>query len=112
MSWWRSRRPDAFSRRDVQRIRRALIGTEILGEPDWRSAILGNAPIAIGIAVRQLKSTRIGAPEVDLSLSAVLCCAIEGNAASAMVISSALRRRSKIDARCKALTNVWLISDL
>jgi hypothetical protein len=88
-----------------------MIGTEIREEPDWRGAILGSAPTAIGIAVRQLKSKRIGATEVDLALSAVLCCAIEGNAASAMVISSALRRRSKIDSQCKTLSDLWLVAD-
>lgn len=88
-----------------------MIGTEIPEEPDWRSAVLGNAPIAVGVAIRQLKSKRIGAAEVDLTLSAVLCCAIEGNAASAIVVSSALRRRSKIDIRCKMLSALWLSAD-
>jgi hypothetical protein len=41
----------------------------------------------------------------------VLCCAIEGNAASAIVISSALRRRSKIELQCKTLSDLWLVAD-
>jgi hypothetical protein len=88
-----------------------MIETEIPNEPDWRRAILGSAPTAIGIADRQLKSRCIGATEVDLALSAVLCCAIEGNASSAIVISSALRRRSKIELQCKTLSELWLVAD-
>jgi hypothetical protein len=88
-----------------------MIGSEIAGEPHWRRAILGSAPAAIGIAVRQLKSRSIDAPEVDLALSALLCCAIEGCAASAIVISSALTRRPKIDTQCKMLSDLWLTAD-
>jgi hypothetical protein len=111
MNWWRSHRPDAFSRKDVNHIRRAMIGTEIAEEQDWRRAILGDAPIAIGIAVRQLKAKPISALEIDLALSAVLCCGLEGNAASAILISSALRRRSKIDPPCRPLSLLWLVAD-
>jgi hypothetical protein len=109
--WWRSRRPDSLSRKDVNRIRWAMIGSEIGGEPHWRRAILGSAPAAISIAVRQLKLRPIDAPEVDLALSALLCCAIEGCMPSAIVISSALSRRAEIDAQCETLSDLWLKAD-
>ena len=111
MSWWRSRRPEAFTRKDVERIRRAIIGTEIAGELAWCRAALGSAPAAIGVAVRQLKSRPVDADEIDLALSAALCCAIEGNAASAILISSALQSRAEIDPPCRSLSLLWLVAD-
>lgn len=110
-SWWRSQKPETFSRKDIERIRLALLGSGLPGEPDWRRAVLGDASTAIRVAVGQLKTKPIGAPEIDLALSAVLCCALEGNAASAVVLSSALRRRSKIDWPCRELSLLWLVAD-
>jgi hypothetical protein len=97
--------------RGVSGIRKALLGTDIPEETEWFSAILGEAAVAIRIAVEQMKMRKITDPEVDLSLSAVLACALEGEPASAVVISSALRRRSKLDPPCKALSLLWLVAE-
>jgi hypothetical protein len=108
LTLWCTCKPEALSLRDVSRLRKTLLGTSIRSEPDWNRAILGDAAVAIGIAVRQLKFHKITAPEVDLALSAVLACALEGNAAAAILISSALRRRSKKFRRCFQLSLLWL----
>lgn len=108
--WWRTRRPSALLRRGIGGIREALLGTEIPEEPEWSRAILGDAAVAIRIAVGQMKVRKITATEVDLALSAVLACALEGEPASAIVISSALRRRSKCDPSCKTLSLLWLVA--
>ena len=55
-----------------------------------------------------MKVREIAAIEVDLALSAVLACALEGDPASPVVISSALRRRSKCDPSCLHLSLLWL----
>jgi hypothetical protein len=91
----------------VSRIRKALLATRLPSEPDWDRAILGDVAVAIGIAVRQLASHKITDPEVDLALSAVLACAIEGDPTAPIVISSALRRRSKKFKRCLHLSLLW-----
>jgi hypothetical protein len=108
--WWRTRRPSAVLCGSIGGIREALLGTEIHGEPDWSRAILGNGAVAIRVAVEQMKTHRITAGEIDLALSAVLACALEGDAASAILISSALRRRSKCDPSCKLLSLLWLVT--
>ena len=72
----------------------------------------GNAAVAIRIAVDQMKANKITAAEIDLALSAVLACALEGEPASAILISSALRRRSKCDPSCKTLSELWLVANL
>jgi hypothetical protein len=108
--WWRTRSPSALLCRGVGGIREALLGTEICGEPDWSRAILGEAPVAIRVAVEQMKTRKITAIEIDLALSAVLACALEGDPASAILISSALRRRSKCDPACRLLSLLWLVA--
>jgi hypothetical protein len=108
--WWRTRRPSALLCRGIGGIREALLGTEIDGEPDWHRAILGDAAVAIRVAVGQMKVRKIRAGEIDLALSAVLACALEGDPASAILISSALRRRSKCDPSCRNLSSLWLVA--
>lgn len=110
LTWWRTRRPSALLCRGIGGIREVLLGTEIHGEPDWSRAILGDPAVAIRVAVEQMKARRITAVEVDLALSAVLACALEGDPASAILISSALRRRSKYDPSCKLLSDLWLVA--
>jgi hypothetical protein len=108
--WWRTRRPNTLLGKGIGEIRKTLLGTEIQGEPEWPRAILGEPSIAIRIAVEQMKTHKITAFEVDLALSAVLACALEGEPASAIVISSALRRRSKCDPSCRNLSLLWLVA--
>jgi hypothetical protein len=108
--WWRTRKPSVLLCRGISGIREALLGTEIHGEPDWYRAILGDAAVAIRVAVAQMKGRKITATEVDLALSAVLACALEGDPASAILISSALRRRSKFDPSCRQLSLLWLVA--
>jgi hypothetical protein len=105
---WRTCKPELLSSGDVGHLRKTLVGTTLPWEPDWKRAILGDVAVAIGIAVRQLKFHRITDPEIDLALSAVLACAIEGDAAAAVLLSSALRRRSKKFKRCHRLSLLWL----
>jgi hypothetical protein len=108
--WWRTRQPSVALWRRVEEISEALAGTEIHGEPDWLRAIQGDAVVAVRVAANQLKVCKIGAGEIDVALSAVLACALRGDPASAILISSALRRRSKRDSYCIRLSLLWLIA--
>jgi hypothetical protein len=106
--WWRTRKPRLLLCRGIHEIREALRETEIPGQLDWVRAILGDAAVAIGVAVEQMKVHVITAIEVDLALSAVMACALDGDLRSPIVISSALRRRSKCDPSCLRLSLLWL----
>jgi hypothetical protein len=108
--WWRTRKPSLLLCKGIGEIREAVLGTQISGQPDWSRAILGDAAVAIRVAVEQMKVGVITATEVDLALSAVLACALEGDRASPIVISSALRRRAKDDPSCKPLSDLWLVA--
>ena len=107
LHWWRTRRPQGFGRHDVKAIRAALLGVEIVNEVDWLRAVTGHPATAIGVAIRQRSAYGMTSPVIDAAVSAVLCCAIEGNHAARVLISSALRRREKIDPLCQELIMLW-----
>jgi hypothetical protein len=107
--FWRTRPADAFVHTDVLIIRRALRNVGILGECNWPRAMAGDASAAIGIAVRIMRSESIRATVVDLTLSAVLCCALEDSPAAKLVLAAALRRLAKIDPPAMALSSLWLV---
>src|SRR5260370_26084091 len=52
---WRTCEPYLLSSGDVSRLRKALVGTSLPSEPDWKRAVLGNVAVATVVAVRQLK---------------------------------------------------------
>lgn len=105
--WWRTRRPQSFDRSDAKAIRAHLLHTQSIIDVDWLRAVTGDPSIAIGVAIRQLNSYGMTSSIIDAAVSAVLCCAIEGDAAARALIESALRRRSKIDPLCTELVLAW-----
>jgi hypothetical protein len=109
LTWWRTREPRTLSRSGTECARlRALIRKRLVPDVDWLDAVSGEATAAIAVAIRQMDSRSIGDWEIDLALSAVLACALEGDATAPIVLSSALRRRSKIDPACHRLVDPWL----
>ena len=110
-TWWRTRTPGQFTGKDSAVLRWALLQSNIAKEPFWSDAVVGKVTAAINIAVRCLKTRPINHPEVDLALSAMLACALDHDVTSGILISSALRRRSKIDPHCRLLSDLWLIAD-
>lgn len=113
--WWRRRGPDQFVRRDAASLRLALTATHLDDETRWRDTITGDvqeyAATAIGICVRQIKKHPIDSIEVDIAVSATLSYALLGDAASAVLMSWALKHRAKIDPPCALLSDLWLLAD-
>jgi hypothetical protein len=109
--WWRTRVPTEFTGKDNTILRWTLLQNKITEEPHWSDAVVGKVATAINIAIRCLKTRPINHPEVDLALSAMLACALDHDVTAGILISSALRRRAKIDPRCRLLSDLWLIAD-
>lgn len=108
LMWWRTRQPQSFTEKDLSPLRCSLIGTTALSDPEWPEAIAGGPVATLSIGLRMLRRHGIGAREIDLAISAALACAIEGDATSPILISSALRRRSKLEPACLRLSERWL----
>ena len=78
LPWWRTRLPTDFTFRDATTIRTALHSAALPGEIGWEDAVDGNITSAIRIGVNTLKTCSITDFEVDLTMSALLACAIDG----------------------------------
>jgi hypothetical protein len=74
-------------------VRETLRNDAPLRSPQWRAAVGGDAAAAIGLAL-ELLSDDAEHPELDMAMTAVLACALEGDPAAALVISHAVRRVS------------------
>jgi hypothetical protein len=90
LRWWRTMPPGMFTSDDRQALQDILSATAIIGEREWKYARRGCAASAFGIALPMIPIVRSG-PIVDLAMSAVLLCALNGNGAAAGVMVHALR---------------------
>jgi hypothetical protein len=92
LQWWREDHSRRFAA-DVARLRQTLSSVALLGEQDWSAAVRGDPPAAVRAALR-VGSGCAGPPDwrLDCAGSAVLLCAIAGNAAAATALAH-LRRR-------------------
>lgn len=106
LHWWRTRAPRSLRRSDIRVLRAHLLRTPV-ADLDWFRAATGDAAAAIAVAIRAMQTAGMTNPVVDAALSAVLCCALEGDSASPVVILSALNRRSRFDSRSAELSRFW-----
>ncbi len=108
LAWWRRLPAHQLEPRDVAGLRRAMRGTQILGEPGWSVAVHGDAAEAIGIAIRVAIKRPCAEPIVDLVMSAVLGAAIEGDTAAQHFLAHMLRRRGAAEPLSEALAASWI----
>jgi hypothetical protein len=96
--------------RDVGRLRDAMYGVQILGEPEWSAAVKGDPAEAVGIAIRVAVKTQLNELVVDLVMSAVLATAIEGDHAACHLLAHMLNRRSAFEPRAGNLATSWTLA--
>jgi len=108
VQWWRTKTPIEFNKVHAREIRQALITSTVVCDGNWLMAATGDAATAIGLAIASLRRCGMMNPLADIVMSAVLCCAIEGDPTARVVIMSALRRRARFDPICRQLHSLWL----
>ena len=110
LSWWRVRPVHSFSNVDVLIARQFLRKVAIAGEPFWYLGAAGNAAVAMRVAVRIQSQQKPNLVTLDVAMTAVLCIALAGHEPAAVLLASALKRRSDIEPHCVALSDGWLAS--
>jgi hypothetical protein len=88
LAWWRELPMAAMGAAHDLAIRRTLGNVTLSGQPRWRDAVNGDAAACIGLALPLLPMSE-PATRTDLIMSALLRCAIAGNAAATLVLSHA-----------------------
>jgi hypothetical protein len=78
---------------------------------DWRAAIHGDAPSAIGLALRMERPSQLTA-RTDLTMTVLLNCALSGSAGAALVLSHALRQMPVAGVLKRRLATSWLANNL
>jgi hypothetical protein len=110
LALWRSIPAPDLKLRDVGRLRDAMYGVQILGEPEWRAAVDGDPAEAVGIAIRVAAKEQLNGLVVDLVMSALLATAIEGDHAACHVLAHILNRRSAFEPRAGNLATSWTLA--
>jgi hypothetical protein len=109
LSWWRLRSAYTFTDACPARLRQALADVPLIAETRWQAAAGGDAASAIGIALPVIGDDSYGADYLDLTMSAVLLCALNSSAAAALALSHALRRSSTGRIARQAPAAAWLV---
>jgi hypothetical protein len=110
LALWRSIPAPELKMRDVGRLRDAMYGVQILGEPEWRAAVEGDPAEAVGIAIRVAAKEQLNGLVVDLVMSAVLATAIEGDHAACHLLAHILNRRSAVEPHAGNLATSWTLA--
>lgn len=110
LSWWRTRRAQQFRKVDVAIARNFLERSAIIGEPHWHLGAGGDAAVAIGVALRIRRRQGEKLVLVDVAMTAVLCCALDGDVTAAVLLSTILQERAAIEPACAELSDSWLSS--
>ena len=110
LALWRSISAPNLKVRDVGRLRDAMHGVQILGEPEWSAAVEGDPAEAVGIAIRVAVKAQLNELVVDLVMSAVLATAIEGDHAACHLLAHVLNRRSAFEPNAGNLATSWTLA--
>ncbi len=105
VAMWRTKSADGFDQADMVAMTRCFNKLGLHGEAGWFDAVHGDSVAACSIALRMPKEWIFS---LDLAMTAVALCALKGNAASALVVATMLRRRST-DRKTARLATSWLV---
>jgi hypothetical protein len=108
LAWWRTIPAKELDLSRVKIMRATLSTIVVMKEPTWRAAADGNAAAAVGLALR-LNPARSTETAYDLLMTAVVCCAAEGDAAAALTMSHVLRRLPMAGRKEARIATSWLV---
>lgn len=111
LEWWRTMPADHLG--DVQRLylRATVEKVCVMKDHQWLSALRGDAAASIAIALGAMPIDQVTL-RVDLAMSALALCALEGNAGAALVLAHILRRTELGHPFGKDLSASWLVLNL
>jgi hypothetical protein len=89
--WWKSMPSDLRDAASLEQMKAAAAEIPLPGGTRWRRAAAGEAPAAIGIVLEGDRRRMCGR-KLDLAMTLLAICALEGNDAACVVLSHAIRR--------------------
>jgi hypothetical protein len=90
LTWWRRLLPEAFGETKRLQLVNIIGGIGVLGGgADITAALRGDATAAIGAAVDLMPIDEITLP-VDITMTGLVCAALDGNASAALVLAQVI----------------------
>ena len=111
LEWWRTMPADHLGDVQLIHLRDTMQKIGVMKDHQWLSALQGNAAASIAIAIGALPIDQITL-EVDLAMSALTLCALEGSAGAALVLAHILRRTPLEHPFGKDIVVSWLAHNL
>jgi hypothetical protein len=111
LAWWRTMPADLLQDSEQLVLRETIRRIGVLKGCEWVSAMRGDVPAGIAIALEAMPITTITL-EVDLAMTTLMLGALAGSAASALVLSEVLRRTSLDHPFARELSVSWLALNL
>lgn len=108
---WRTIRALDFGFSDVKSMRALLARTTLFGQPKWAAAVRGDGAAAVGVAISFIPAEKI-TPSLDLAMTALIACAIEGDLGAAIVASNILRHLPGATRRHHQIATSWFVSNM
>lgn len=104
VKFWRMKSAETITEPDTAAMRRCLHMFALHHDRRWPGAAHGDAAVACGIALRVPPAWIFS---LDLAMTAVALCALNGNAASAVVIAAILRKQRNGEFDTALLATSW-----
>jgi hypothetical protein len=111
LEWWRTMPADHLGETQRLHLGATLEKIWVMKDHQWLSAFRGDAPASIAIAIGAMPIDQVTL-EVDLSMSALVLCALDGSAGAALVLAHILRRSALDHPFGKDLSASWLVFNL
>jgi hypothetical protein len=110
-SLWRTMRAEQFGAQEFGNIQRLLVRIELFGHRNWQSAVDGDVPAAIAVALSFLPVTQLTL-QFDIAMTALIKLAIGGDPAAAIVASNILRNLPGSHPLHRQIATSWFVSNL
>jgi hypothetical protein len=107
LAWWRTMPADLLRDAEQLVLRETIRKVGVLKGCEWVSAMRGDVPAGIAIALEALPITTVTL-DVDLAMTTLMLGALAGSAASGLVLSQVLQRTSLDHPFAKELSVSWL----
>jgi hypothetical protein len=111
LEWWRTMPADHIGDAEAVHLRATLQKICVLKDHQWFSALQGDAAASIAIAIGTMPIDPVTL-EVDLAISALALCALEGSAGAALVLAHILKSTALDHPFGKDLSASWLALNL
>jgi len=111
LEWWRTMPADHLGETQRLHLSATLEKICVMKDHQWLSALRGDAAASVAIAIGAMPIGKVTL-EVDLAMSALALCTLEGSAGAALVLSHILRRTTLDHPFRKELSSSWLALNL